>query len=128
VSNFIVQALKGNALTIYGDGHQTRSFCYVDDLIDGLVRFMNSPVDFTGPVNLGNPTEFTMRELAELVLSETQSSSPVITEPLPQDDPRQRQPDISLAFARLGWAPKVTLREGLKPTSNYFRSILGADG
>jgi UDP-glucuronate decarboxylase len=127
VSNFIVQALKGRPITIYGDGYQTRSFCYVDDLVDGLIRLMDSPADFTGPVNIGNPTEFTMRELAELVLSETHSSSPLITQPLPQDDPRQRRPDISVARERLGWAPTISLREGLKPTVKYFRTLLGAD-
>jgi UDP-glucuronate decarboxylase len=97
VSNFIVKSLKGQPITLYGDGCQTRSFCYVDDLIDGLICLMNSAPEFTGPVNLGNPTEFTIRELAELVLSETRSSSPIVTAPLPQDDPRQRKPDISLA-------------------------------
>ena len=126
VSNFIVQALKGEPITLYGDGYQTRSFCYVDDLIDGLIRLMNSPAGLTGPVNLGNPTEFTMRELADLVLSETRSSSPLVTEPLPQDDPRQRRPDIAVAEARLGWAPKISLREGLKPTVEYFRSRLSS--
>src|ERR1700687_3896974 len=125
VSNFIVQALKGTPITLYGDGYQTRSFCYVDDLIDGLIRLMNSPAELTGPVNLGNPTEFTMRELAEIIVSETGSSSQLVTEPLPQDDPRQRKPDISAAEARLGWAPKIPLREGLKPTIEYFRASLG---
>src|SRR5579872_232720 len=124
LSNFIVQALKGEPITLYGDGYQTRSFCYVDDLIDGLMRLMNSPAELTGPVNLGNPTEFTMRELAELVLSETRSSSPLITEPLPQDDPRQRRPDIAVAETQLGWVPRIPLREGLKPTVEYFRSRL----
>lgn len=95
VSNFIVQALKGEPLALYGDGYQTRSFCYVDDLIDGLVRLMASPADFPGPVNLGNPDEFTMQELAELVLAETKSSSSIVLQPLPEDDPRQRRPDIS---------------------------------
>ena len=122
VSNFIVQALKNEPITLYGDGYQTRSFCYVDDLIDGLIRLMESPATLTGPVNLGNPTEFTMRELAELVLLETRSSSPLVTQPLPQDDPRQRRPDISLAEAQLGWTPRVPLSEGLKPTAEYFRS------
>jgi UDP-glucuronate decarboxylase len=122
VSNFIVQALKGEPITIYGDGYQTRSFCYVDDLIDGLVRLMQTPPSFSGPVNLGNPDEFTMRELAELVLSETGSASPIVTQPLPQDDPRQRRPDISVAKKHLGWQPQVSLREGLKPTTDYFRS------
>jgi UDP-glucuronate decarboxylase len=122
VSNFIVQALKGESITLYGDGYQTRSFCYVDDLIDGLIRLMGSPAGFTGPVNLGNPTEFTMRELAELVLAETRSSSPLITQPLPQDDPKQRRPNISIAQVQLGWEPKIPLREGLKHTVEYFRS------
>jgi UDP-glucuronate decarboxylase len=121
VSNFIVQALKGEPITIYGDGSQTRSFCYVDDLIDGLIRLMESPADFTGPVNLGNPDEFTMWELAELVLAETGSSSPIVKRPLPQDDPRQRKPDIGLAKEKLAWSPKVPLRQGLKSTVAYFR-------
>ncbi len=124
VSNFIVQALKGDPITIYGDGRQTRSFCYVDDLVEGLIRLMESPADLTGPVNLGNPVEFTMLELAELVLKETGSSSPLVRQPLPQDDPEQRQPDITLAKERLGWMPKVALRDGLKPTAAYFRSLL----
>ncbi len=124
VSNFVVQALKGEAITLYGDGNQTRSFCYVDDLVDELIRLMESPVELTGPVNLGNPVEFTMRELAELVLTETGSTSTLVNRPLPQDDPRQRQPDINLAMKELGWAPKIPLREGLKPTIEYFRSIL----
>ena len=123
VSNFIVQALKGEPITLYGDGNQTRSFCYVDDLIDGLIRLMESPVDVTGPINLGNPVEFTMRELAELVLSETGSSSNIINQPLPQDDPRQRKPNIALAQEKLAWSPKVPLREGLKSTIAYFQSI-----
>jgi UDP-glucuronate decarboxylase len=127
VSNFIVQALKERPITIYGDGRQTRSFCYVDDLIDGLVRLMESPADFTGPVNLGNPAEFTMRELAQLVLAETQSTSPLISQPLPQDDPRQRRPDISLAQERLGWAPRMQLRDGLEPTTRFFRALLGGE-
>jgi UDP-glucuronate decarboxylase len=122
VSNFIMQALKGEPITIYGDGSQTRSFCYVDDLIDGLLCLMESQPEFTGPVNLGNPAEFSIRELAERVLSETQSSSPIVAHPLPQDDPKQRQPDISVAKAQLGWSPRVPLREGLKPTIEYFRS------
>jgi UDP-glucuronate decarboxylase len=121
VSNFIVQALKGEPITLYGDGSQTRSFCYVDDLIDGFIRLMESPADLTGPINLGNPTEFTVRELAELVLSETGSSSSIVTQPLPQDDPRQRKPDIRFAQERLAWSPRVPLREGLKPTIDYFR-------
>jgi UDP-glucuronate decarboxylase len=120
VSNFIVQALKGEPITLYGDGNQTRSFCYVDDLIDGLMRLMESPSGLTGPINLGNPIEFTIRELANLVLSETKSSSSIVMQPLPQDDPRQRQPDITLARERLAWSPKVPLSEGLKPTIAYF--------
>lgn len=124
VSNFIVQALKGEPITLYGDGAQTRSFCYVDDLIDGLMRLMESPAGLTGPINLGNPVEFTMVGLAELVLEETASSSPLVRQPLPQDDPKQRRPDISLAQKHLGWTPKVTLRGGLKPTTQYFRSLL----
>jgi UDP-glucuronate decarboxylase len=123
VSNFIVQALKGEPITLYGDGNQTRSFCYVDDLIDGLIRLMESPADVTGPINLGNPVEFTMRELAELVLSKTGSSSSIVNQPLPQDDPRQRKPDITLAQEKLAWSPKVPLREGLKSTIAYFQSI-----
>jgi UDP-glucuronate decarboxylase len=121
VSNFIIQALTGNPITLYGDGNQTRSFCFVSDLIDGLVRLMESPPSFTGPVNLGNPVEFTMRELADLVVKETASTSKFINLPLPQDDPRQRQPDISLAKAKLGWEPKVKLADGLKLTVDYFR-------
>jgi UDP-glucuronate decarboxylase len=124
VSNFIVQALKREPITLYGDGKQTRSFCYVDDLIDGLIRLMESPESLTGPINIGNPVEFTMLELAELVLQETGSSSPLIRQPLPQDDPKQRRPDITLARKHLGWVPKVSLREGLKPTTAYFRSLL----
>jgi UDP-glucuronate decarboxylase len=124
VSNFIVQALKGEPITLYGDGSQTRSFCYVDDLIDGLMRLMESPAAVTGPINLGNPVEFTMRELAKLVLAETGSSSPLVTQSLPQDDPRQRRPDIRLATERLGWTPKVTLGDGLKSTAAYFRGVI----
>jgi UDP-glucuronate decarboxylase len=123
VSNFIIQALNGEPITLYGDGSQTRSFCYVDDLIDGLVGLMGSPASFTGPVNLGNPTEFTMRELANLVVAETGSSSELVTQPLPQDDPRQRRPNIELANENLGWLPKVALVDGLKPTVAYFRSL-----
>jgi UDP-glucuronate decarboxylase len=121
VSNFIIQALGGEPITLYGDGSQTRSFCYVDDLVDGLVRLMDSPATFTGPVNLGNPAEFTMRELAKLVLVETASSSTFVTKPLPLDDPKQRQPDITLAKTELGWEPKVKLADGLKPTVAFFR-------
>jgi len=125
VSNFIIQALSGEPITLYGDGKQTRSFCYVDDLIDGLVRLMDSRASFTGPVNLGNDGEFTIRELAELVLSETGSSSKLINLPLPRDDPRQRQPNISLAKAELGWQPTIRLRDGLKPTVAFFRRQYG---
>ncbi|WP_213287230.1 UDP-glucuronic acid decarboxylase family protein [Bradyrhizobium sp. sGM-13] len=121
VSNFIIQALAGEPITLFGDGNQTRSFCFVSDLIDGLVRLMETPPSFTGPVNLGNPVEFTMRELAELILKETESSSKLVNMALPQDDPRQRQPDISLAKAKLGWEPQIKLADGLKPTVNYFR-------
>jgi UDP-glucuronate decarboxylase len=124
VSNFIVQALRGDDITIYGDGSQTRSFCYVDDLIEGLLRMMESDTGFYGPVNIGNPTEFTMAELADHVLRLTGSKSRVVRRPLPQDDPRQRRPDISLATARLGWQPKVELEEGLKETIGYFRALL----
>jgi UDP-glucuronate decarboxylase len=121
VSNFIIQALAGEPITLYGDGNQTRSFCFVSDLVDGLVRLMESPPSFTGPVNLGNPVEFRMRELAELILKQTGSHSTFVHLPAPQDDPRQRQPDISLAKAQLGWEPKVALRDGLKLTIDYFR-------
>ena len=121
VSNFIIQALAGEPITLYGDGNQTRSFCFVSDLIDGLVRLMESPPSFTGPVNLGNPVEFTMRGLAELILEQTGSRSKLVNMALPQDDPKQRQPDISLAKAKLGWEPKVNLADGLKPTVDYFR-------
>jgi UDP-glucuronate decarboxylase len=124
VSNFIVQALKGEPITLYGDGNQTRSFCYVDDLIDGFLRLMESPAAVTGPINLGNPVEFTMRKLAGLILAETGSSSPLISQPLPQDDPKQRRPDITLAKECLGWMPKVALQEGLKSTADYFRGLI----
>ena len=124
VSNFIIQALLGEPITIYGDGGQTRSFCYVDDLVEGFLRLMDTGPDFTGPVNLGNPNEFTIRELAEEVLDLTGSKSKMINEPLPQDDPRQRQPDIALARDRLQWEPKTQLREGLARTIAYFDGIL----
>jgi UDP-glucuronate decarboxylase len=120
VSNFIMQALRGEPITIYGEGEQTRSFCYVDDLIDGLIRLMDSPPEMTGPVNLGNPTEFSMRQLAEQVLAMTGSKSQLEFRPLPPDDPRQRRPDISLAERSLGWTPRVSLAEGLRPTIDYF--------
>jgi UDP-glucuronate decarboxylase len=124
VSNFIIQALKGEDITVYGDGNQTRSFCYVDDLIDGLVKLMNSPKDFTGPVNLGNPTEFSIMELAEMIIEMTGTSSRLVFKPLPADDPRQRRPDIELAKEKLGWQPKVRLKEGLEKTITYFRQII----
>ncbi len=124
VSNFIVQALKGEDITIYGDGQQTRSFCYVDDLIEGMLRMMNSTADFTGPVNIGNPREFTMLELAEKVLNFTESKSRLVFHPLPSDDPKQRQPNIALAQAKLGWEPKVCLEDGLRETIAYFRELL----
>jgi UDP-glucuronate decarboxylase len=124
VSNFIMQALKGEPITIYGDGHQTRSFCYVDDLIGGLMCLMESPKDFTGPVNIGNSSEFSMTELAELVIELTGSRSRLTHLPLPQDDPKQRQPDITLAKERLNWQPAVPLRDGLKHTIAYFDRLL----
>ena len=124
VSNFIVQALRNNPITVFGDGNQTRSFCYVDDLVDGLVRLMGSGDDFTGPLNLGNPAEFTIRELAEKVIALTGSRSKIEARPLPADDPRQRQPDISLARSTLNWAPKTQLDEGLKKTIAYFDATL----
>lgn len=126
VSNFIVQALKGEDITIYGDGSQTRSFCYVDDLIEGFVRMMNTEQGFTGPVNLGNPGEFTMLELAEKVIQLTASKSKLVFRALPVDDPKQRQPDISLASEKLSWEPKVHLEDGLKETIAYFRELLNA--
>jgi len=124
VSNFIVQALRGQPITLFGDGSQTRSFCYVDDLIDALIRLMDSPDDFTGPVNLGNPREFTILELAEAVIRLTGSSSRIVFGPLPQDDPRQRQPDISLARKTLEWEPRTPLDKGLTHTIEYFRDLL----
>ena len=124
VSNFIVQALRGDPITLYGDGSQTRSFCYVDDLIDGMVRMMETPQGFYGPLNLGNPVEFTIRELADKVLALTGSKSRIERKPLPQDDPRQRQPDIGQATSKLGWQPKVGLEDGLKETVRYFRGLL----
>lgn len=124
VSNFIVQALKGEDITIYGDGQQTRSFCYVDDLIEGFVRLMNTEPGFTGPVNLGNPGEFTMLELAEKVIKHVGGKSKLAFHPLPQDDPKQRQPNISLAKEKLDWEPKVSLDDGLKRTVEYFRNLL----
>jgi len=124
VSNFIMQALKNEDITIYGDGVQTRSFCYVDDLIEGMVRLMDSDAGFTGPVNIGNPVEVTMLELAETVLRLVGSKSKLVHRPLPQDDPRQRKPNIDLAHKELGWQPKVSLEDGLKETIDYFRGSL----
>ena len=124
VSNFIMQALQGQDITIYGDGSQSRSFCYVDDLVDGLIRLMSSGPELTGPVNLGNPGEFTIRELAEKVIRMTGSGSKLVYRELPQDDPSQRQPDITLAKTELGWQPRYSLEEGLKPTIDYFRKLL----
>jgi UDP-glucuronate decarboxylase len=136
VSNFIVQALLGRDITIYGDGTQTRAFCYVDDLIDGLVRLMASPVKMTGPINLGNPNEFAMLALAKLVIELTNSRSKIVHRPLPDDDPKQRRPELSRAQEALGWAPRTALQHGLMPTIGYFdrlltdrnvRAMLGAD-
>jgi UDP-glucuronate decarboxylase len=124
VSNFIVQALKGDPLTLFGDGSQTRSFCYVDDLVEALIRLMNSALELTGPVNLGNPREFTVRQLAEMVIRLTGSRSKIEFRPLPMDDPKQRQPDIALARKALEWAPKTEVEEGLRATIAYFRALL----
>ncbi|BBO88316.1 UDP-glucuronic acid decarboxylase family protein [Desulfosarcina ovata] len=123
VSNFILQALRGNPITVFGDGSQTRSFCYVDDMVDGLIRMMNSPDELTGPVNLGNPAEFTILELAQRILQLVDSKSTIIYRQLPQDDPTQRQPDITLANEKLQWAPKVALEEGLLKTIEYFKAF-----
>ena len=124
VSNFIVQALKNEDISIYGDGGQTRSFCYVDDLIDGMIKMMNSREEFTGPVNIGNPGEFTILELAQKVIQLTHSSSKIIYQPLPSDDPMQRKPDITLARKELNWEPKVNLEEGLIRTIDFFKTII----
>lgn len=124
VSNFIIQALRNKDITVYGDGSQTRSFCYVDDLIAGMIRTMNTPDDFIGPVNVGNPHEFTILELAQAVINMTGSSSQIIFQPLPEDDPMQRQPDISLAKKVLDWEPQIQLNEGLEKTIEYFRKTL----
>ncbi len=124
VSNFIVQALTNQDITVYGDGSQTRSFCYVDDLIEGLIRMMNGPDEFVGPVNLGNPTEFTILDLAEKTIRLTGSKSKIIFKPLPQDDPLQRRPDITLAREKLQWEPRIDVENGLNKTIEYFRSIL----
>ena len=128
VSNFIVQALRGEPITIYGEGLQTRSFCYVDDLLEGFVRFMDTAEGFTGPMNLGNPGEFTIRQLAEMVIELTGSASQLVFKPLPADDPMQRQPNISLAASEMGWAPRVALREGLQRTTDYFDQLLSQKG
>jgi UDP-glucuronate decarboxylase len=127
VSNFIIQALRNEHITVYGEGNQTRSFCYVSDLVDGLMRLMDTPDDVSGPVNLGNPVEFTIRQLAETVITLTGSSSKIAYRPLPEDDPRQRCPDISLAQKLLAWAPRVQLRDGLMKTIEYFERLLRSD-
>jgi UDP-glucuronate decarboxylase len=124
VSNFVVQALRNQDITVYGDGDQTRSFCYVDDLVDGLIRLMDTPNDVTGPLNLGNPVEFTIRELAEMTIALTGSSSKIVHRPLPADDPKQRRPDISKAQELLGWVPKLPLRQGLMRAIEYFDGLL----
>ena len=125
VSSFIMQALRGDDITIFGDGRQTRSFCYVDDLIEGFIRLMDTPEGVTGPINLGNPVEFTMLELAEEILKQTGSRSKLVFKPLPQDDPMQRRPDITQAREKLGWEPAVPLRDGLARTIDYFRGLQG---
>ena len=124
ISNFIVQALTGQDITVFGDGSQTRSFCYVDDMIDGIIKMMETPDEITGPINLGNPEEITILELAELILKLTKSRSKIVFLPRPKDDPSRRKPDITLAKKILGWEPKVPLEEGLKRTIEYFSSIL----
>ena len=124
VSNFIVQALKAEDITVYGDGSQTRSFCYVDDMVDGLILMMESPDSFIGPINIGNPDEFTILDLAKTIIKKTGNRSKIVFRPLPQDDPRQRQPDISLARKMLGWQPKTNLEEGLEKTIEYFRKVI----
>ncbi len=125
VSNFIMQALLGRSITVYGEGQQTRSFCYVDDLVEGFIKLMESSAEVTGPINLGNPGEFTIRQLAELVIELTGSKSKIVTEALPPDDPKQRRPDITLAREKLGWEPKIALREGLIKAIPYFERVLG---
>ncbi len=124
VSNFIVRALKNEDITIYGDASQTRSFCYVDDLLEGMVRMMNSRDDFIGPVNIGNPEEFTILELAQKIIALTDSKSKIVYEPLPPDDPKQRQPLIDLAQNELKWEPKIQLKQGLQKTISYFNDLL----
>ena len=121
VSNFILQALRKQDITVFGDGSQTRSFCFVDDLIEGMIRMMSAPDDFSGPVNIGNPNEFSILELSEKVIALTGSKSKIIHRPLPEDDPLQRQPDITLARDRLGWEPQTQLEDGLKRTIDYFK-------
>jgi UDP-glucuronate decarboxylase len=124
VSNFIVQALHGEPITLYGDGTQTRSFCYVDDLINAFLAFMDTPDEVTGPINIGNPAEFTIRSLAEMVVEMTGSKSLIEFRPLPSDDPKQRQPDITIARETLGWEPRTALKDGLQKTIDYFEKIL----
>lgn len=124
ISNFIVQALNNEDITIYGDGSQTRSFCYVDDLLEALIRMMDTTDEVTGPINIGNPQEFSIHDIAEIIVSLTDSRSQLVFAPLPDDDPRRRQPDISLARERLDWEPKVGLMDGLKETIQYFRHLL----
>lgn len=124
ISNFIVQALKNKNITIYGDGSQTRSFCYVDDLVEGIIKMMNSREVFVGPVNLGNPTEFTIINLAEKIIKLTNSKSRIIYKPLPEDDPKQRKPNIDLAKKKLNWEPKIPFEEGIKKTIDYFERLL----
>ena len=128
VSNFIVQALKGEDITIYGNGEQTRSFCYVDDLVEGMMRMMDSEPELTGPINIGNPGEFSIRELAETVIELTGSSSKLVSRPIPPDDPRQRRPDITFAREKLGWSPTIELKEGLTRSIAYFDAFLKAEG
>jgi UDP-glucuronate decarboxylase len=127
VSNFIVQALQNQPITVYGNGSQSRSFCYVDNMIDGFIKLMESPAGFTGPCNLGNPNEFTIRELAEKVIAMTGSQSEIIEKPLPSDDPTQRQPNISLAKEKLGWQPDIQLEQGLVQTIAYFQQLLAGE-
>lgn len=127
VSNFIVQALQNQPITVYGNGSQSRSFCYVDNMIDGFIRLMESPADFTGPCNLGNPNEFTIRQLAEKVIAMTGSKSEIVEKPLPSDDPTQRQPDITLARNKLGWEPEIQLEQGLVQTIAYFQQLLAGE-
>jgi UDP-glucuronate decarboxylase len=123
VSNFILQALKGEDITVYGDGKQTRSFCYVDDMIEGIIRMMQTPDDFTGPVNLGNPQEYSILELAEKIITHTRSNSEIVFKPLPEDDPLQRQPNIELAKDKLNWQPRMGLEDGLKQTIKFFKTL-----